>query len=565
MTGVFLFLTLRSVWNRARHRLRRLRQPRYVIGLGVGLVYLYWFIVRQQLRAGRRPFDLLTDPELVPIVPAILVLGALGLWLVAAVAWVWPSSEPPIRFTPAEVHFFYPAPVARRQLLHYKLLRSQLGVVFGVLVASLFSGALLAGHAAFPVGFFLLFSTLRLYLIGVGFTRASLSAGVRSAPWRAWIPAAIVAAISLVILGSFARMLPSLWSLPAGQGFRLVVETGREGPLAAALRPFQALIVPVLAHGTGQLWQSAWPAFVLLLVNYWWVLQSDVTLETAAATSERQQASGQRRAPAPAARRAPFALGPRGRPEAAIAWKNLIQVGRYASPRTAIRVLLPLVILAFVASGAEKGAGAAPLLGALAAFLTLLGPYMVRNDLRLDMTRLGVLKTWPVRGSTLFLGEVLAPVALLTSIVWGTLAVTLALSAGLAELTIAERLSLAALAALVAPAIILAQLVIQNGAVILFPGWIPTGPTRPRGIEAMGQQMLMFAGTLLLLAIGVLPAGAVAAVLGFVLYQLAGIPGLVPAGALFSAALIAESALVIVLLGSVLERTDPAAVETGEN
>ena len=51
---------------------------------------------------------------------------------------------------------------------------------------------------------------------------------------------------------------------------------------------------------------------------------------------------------------------------------------------------------------------------------------------------------------------------------------------------------------IVLAAILLAQLVIQNGTVILFPGWIPTGPTRPRGIEAMGQQMLMFAGTILL-------------------------------------------------------------------
>ena len=527
----------------------------------MGLAYLYWFIVRQQLRAGHRPFDLLKDPELAPIIPAILVIGGLGLWLVCASRGSGLRPSRPSGSRRAEVQFFFPAPVARRQLLHYKLLRSQLGVLFGVLVASLFSGALLAGHASFPVGFLLLFSTLRLYLIGVGFTRASLSAGVRAAPWRAWIPAAIVGAISLVILGSFARMLPSLWSVSPGQGFRLVIETGGQGAMRAALGPFRALIVPVFAQGAWQLWQSAWPAVVLMFVNYWWVLQSDVTLEAAAATSERQQAAGHRPAPAPAARPAPFALAARGRPEAAIVWKNLIQIGRYASPRTAIRLLLPLVILAFVAGRSEKGFGAAALVAILAAFLTLLGPYMVRNDLRVDMGRLAVLKTWPVRGSTLFLGEVLAPAALLTVIVWGALAITLVLSAGLRDLTLAERVSLAVMAALVAPAIILAQVVIQNAAVILFPGWIPTGPTRPRGIEAMGQQMLMFAGTLLLLAVGVLPAAAVAALVGFVLYQLAGIPGLIPAGGLFSAVLMAESALVIVLLGGVLERTDPAAVE----
>ena len=561
MTRVFLFLTLRSLWNRATHRLRRLREPRYVAGLVVGLAYLYWFIVRQQLRSGRHPSSLFTDPDLAQFLPTILAVGALGLWAISALAWLWPSSEPPIRFSPAEVQFFYTAPVTRRQLLHYKILRSQLGVLFAVLITSLFSGALLAGHLAFLVGFWLLFSTLRLYFIGVGFTRASLSAAGRTAPWRAWVPLAVVGGISAVVLWAFARALPSLVSMAPGQAFRLVVETAQHGPVAAVLQPFQALIVPVFSQTSAELGRVAWPGLLLLAVNYAWAVQSELTLETAAATSERQQAAGMRRAPAPDARRSQFPLGPRGRAETAIAWKNLIQVGRYASPRMALRTILPLVILAFVASRSGKGMGLAPVVAIFAGFLMLIGPYMLRNDLRVDMTRLAVLKTWPVSGATVFLGEVLAPAALLTVLAWGAIAVTLGLSAGLAGLGPGERLSIAASAALIAPAIIAAQLVIQNAAVILFPGWIPTGPTRPRGIEAMGQQMLMFAGTLLLLAIGILPAGAVAAAVGFVLYQVAGIPGVVPAALLFAAALLAESALAILLLGKVLERTDPSAVE----
>jgi hypothetical protein len=258
-------------------------------------------------------------------------------------------------------------------------------------------------------------------------------------------------------------------------------------------------------------------------------------------------------------------LRPGGRAEVAIAWKNLIQVGRYASPRNALRVLLPLVILAFVASRAGKGVGATPLLAILAGFLTLFGPYMTRNDLRVDMARLSVLKTWPISGSTLFLGELFAPAALLSVVVWGALAVALALSSGLTEFRTAERITFAILAAIMAPPIILAQLVIQNGAVVLFPGWIPTGSSRPRGIESMGQQMLMFAGTLLLLALGVLPAAAVSAVVAFVFYQALGIAGLVPGALLFAAILVAESAVVIALLGGVLERTDPAAVESGDS
>ena len=567
VTHVFLYLTGRSIRNRVARRVRRLREPRYAAGLIAGLGYLYWFILRHQLRTGRQPSDLLSDPGLASIVPAILVAGGIALWLIAAVAWVWPSTEPPVTFTGAEVQFFYPAPVTRRQLLHYKLLRSQLSVLFGVFVASLFSGALLSGRISFLAGFWLLFSTLRLHLIGVGFTRASLAGGVRSAPVRAWLPLAIISTLSLALLGTFAWNLPTLWSLSPGLAFREVIAIGKQGAAAAALWPFQALIAPVLAQTTEELWRVVWPALALLVLNYWWVLQSNVTLEEAVATVERQEASGVRRAPAPTSRPAPFTLKAGGRPETAIVWKNLIQIGRYASPRTAARILLPIVALSVVASTAGKGVGMAPLVAIVAGFLTVIGPYMVRNDLRVDMTRLSLLKTWPIRGSTLFLGEVLAPATLLTVLVWSALAVALALSAGLGAEgpSATDRLSLAAIAAIVSPAIILAQLVIQNGTVILFPGWIPTGPTRARGIEAMGQQMLMFAGTLVLLAVGVLPAGAVAALFGFLLYQVAGIPGLLPAALLFSVALVAESSLVIAGLGRVLERTDPAAVEAGGN
>ena len=143
----------------------------------------------------------------------------------------------------------------------------------------------------------------------------------------------------------------------------------------------------------------------------------------------------------------------------------------------------------------------------------------------------------------------------------------LGLSAGLgwSWSSFADRASLALVAALTAPVLIGAQLLLQNAAVIVFPGWIPTGGARPKGIEAMGQQMLMFAGTLLALLVGVLPAAAVSVVAGLLLYALVGFPGLIPAGVLFMAVLFIEGALLALLLGRVLERTEPSQVEGDEN
>ncbi len=81
----------------------------------------------------------------------------------------------------------------------------------------------------------------------------------------------------------------------------------------------------------------------------------------------------------------------------------------------------------------------------------------------------------------------------------------------------------------------------------------------------MGQQMLMFAGTLLALVVGVLPAAAVSVLVGFVLYAVVGVAGLLPAGILFMAVLFVEGALVAVLLGRLLERTEPSQVEGDES
>ena len=60
------------------------------------------------------------------------------------------------------------------------------------------------------------------------------------------------------------------------------------------------------------------------------------------------------------------------------------------------------------------GAAALP----FAAIAVLLGPQMLRNDLRQDLARLPLLKTWPVSGAALIRGEVLAPTVVATSFAW---------------------------------------------------------------------------------------------------------------------------------------------------
>jgi hypothetical protein len=201
-----------------------------------------------------------------------------------------------------------------------------------------------------------------------------------------------------------------------------------------------------------------------------------------------------------------------------------------------------------------------------AAVTALMGPQMVRNDLRTDLAHLPILKTWPLAGETIVRGEALAPALLLSGFAWLCVLLALLLSIGIPvpKLSLLDRLALATTAVIAIPGVVIAQLVIHNGAAVLFPGWIVTGTSRPRGIEAFGQQMLLFAGTVLLLGAGLLPAVVAAAVVGFPLRWLVGWSGLVPAAVVFVMVLLVESWLATAALGRVLDRTDPSAVEVNE-
>jgi hypothetical protein len=206
----------------------------------------------------------------------------------------------------------------------------------------------------------------------------------------------------------------------------------------------------------------------------------------------------------------------------------------------------------------------------LAAMAALLGPQMMRNDLRQDLARLALLKTWPVRGSALIRGEVLGPTVVVTAAAWLLLLIAVVLGAGpgpgsLAAIPLGvRRASLFAAAFVLAPAVILSQVVVQNGLAVLFPAWVSVGASRARGLDAMGQRLLMLAGLLLTLAVSLVPGAILAGAFAFLAYQATGVvPILLPA--LIVALVVGgECWLAIEGLGRVLDRTDPGAVDVSE-
>ena len=421
MIGAFLYLTACSFKNRLRRRVQRLREPRYVIGLVVGLLYMYFAVFgrgrRRSASAGAPALGVLSGP--------LQLFGSLFLLVMAAGAWVLPGAGQPLAYSRAEVQFLFPAPVTRRQLVHYKLLRSQLAILFSSAIATLFlrPGSLVTSWTLMA-GLWVVMMTMRLHLMGVALRRASLGAHGASGLARQWLPLAVVLGAAGVLAAAVVNAWPALTSFADGKS--AITELQRlasEGAAGVVLWPFRALVRLPLSTSAAEFWSALPAALALLVVNYAWVLRSDAAFEEASAEHAEQRAA-RRTAPRAVVRGSaatPFTLAPDGPPETAILWKNLILVGRYVSLRTALR-LLPLILVFGLMTRSNQAGGVAAFIGALslplAAMAVLLGPQMMRNDLRQDLARLPMLKTWPVRGAALIRGEVLAPTVVVTAVAW---------------------------------------------------------------------------------------------------------------------------------------------------
>jgi len=575
MIRTFAYLTFCSFKNRMRRRFMRLREPRYLIGLVVGVLYFYYFLFRPRStpRRGGRGV-----PSLEHFAGPIQVVGSVVLFVIAALAWVWPGAGKPITFTRAEVQFLFTAPVTRRQLLHYRLIRSQLGMLLSsALITVVMRPSTLANSWMTVVGLWLLLSAVRLHLTGVALRRSSLAQHGASGLGHQWLPMAVVFGAVGVLIQTVSRAWPVFASLPdASAVFDELHRLGTTGAAGVVLWPFRTLTALPLASSPGEFLAGLPWALALIALNYAWVLRSDASFEEASAEQAEKRARDKTapRAVARGATATPFTLGLVGRPEMAILWKNLILLGRYVSAKTLLR-LLPIVLALGIASQASGRAGGMAIAVAgmaiwLAIMLVLMGPQMMRNDLRQDLAHLAMLKTWPVAGAAIVRGEVLAPALVLSAITWLLILLGAVLGGplvgriGNAPLSTFDLLSYATAAAMLAPPIILCQTVVLNGIAVIFPAWSTLGSSRARGIDAMGQRLLMMAGILLTLALSLLPGAAVAALVMAIVYWLTGILLIVLPAALVAFVVIVECWVATELLGRALDRTDVTAIEPVE-
>jgi hypothetical protein len=553
MARALLYLRVTTLVGRVKSRLRRLKQPKYLAGALVGTVYVYLTFIRHALHPGHRPSP--SGPGIPSEMFALLPeLGALVLLIVLVAHWATPRRAS-LAFSEAEIAFLFPAPVDRRMLVHYRLLSSQLGIVFTALVltAVFGRGQAFGGNPWFhAVGLWLILATLNLHRTGTSFVHSKLlNRSMTSGRQKATTVGVVwVVGSVLIVWACSAMKLPRQSDLASPREFAsYVVSQLHVGPLPWLLAIPKALVAPYFASSGSVFLLVLGPALTVLVANYFWVVYTEVSFEEASiaqaeklATRIRSVQQGDWRGQS-AARRAqpsPFNLLHNGRPEVAFLWKNLLSTSAFFRPRVAI------VVLAIVLGGSEwlvrqpapEGIRVVVLVsfGVLLVLTLLLGPTIARQDLRADLPNVDILKTYPLRGWQIALGELLTPLLILSSLIWMCLLTGFLLLPAdkYTWLTPALRGGAALGLAVLAPPLVAIQLLVTNAAAIVFPAWAQSaGDQTARGIEVLGQRIIFMAGQLFVTAIAVVPA-AISAALVFLIAQW--LVGVVAAAALAVAA-----------------------------
>ncbi len=565
MIRAFAYLIVQSTRNKWLSQVKRVRNPRYAIALLLGVGYFVMLSFNMS-RNGAPPSAVssLASSTLAVLLPFVLLV-------MAAYAWLFGTDGSALAFTQAEVALLFTAPVSRRVLIVYKLVRSQAAVLMTSLIWFILFRR--SGGIERAFSYWVALSILNTHRLGISLIRASGATHGLSGS-RKNLPAVVIfiAAFATVAV-AVARAWPVLLGAAGmSEMATIIVDVASRAPVSWVLYPFHLAIAPAFA-ARGLPWAGAMLAALgLLAVHVLWVLWTDANFEEAAADASAKQAlrlAALRSRGASAltldarARRRTVRLSASGPPWVAIIWKNYLFLQRAGMLRTIIGfpLILAAVIVAFAGRSDVIAVISMATAFALMAVVMIFGPMTLRSDLRGELARLPILKTMPLHGREIVLAEILGTATAAAAMQF------LLFLAGCLGVALIPKSSLPSGmlpgAIIGAPFLVLglnlANFTIHNGMALLFPAWVRTGEAGTAGIESVGQGMLTVIITVLLLSVLLLvPVGVGAGVyvywrsLPLVAVAFTGIAGGIILGA--------ESFGLMHLLGGRLERLEPSEV-----
>jgi hypothetical protein len=433
----------------------------------------------------------------------VLPLGLLGLALMSLLGG---TRQEGICFMPAEVDFLFPGPFTRRNLLLYKLTTGLTGTLF----LSFFSSFMLM---RFGSSWIAIFVGAFLAIVFVQFLTTLLVLFCQTMAQQAYTIArkAVLLAILGLLAAIAARWLPTAMDrsfVEAAHGLR---ESDLGRWLLLPLEPFVRTMTAERLFPDLIGWAAAAAAidFVILAL----VVRIDVNyLESSVVASQKRYTLLQRRRqgrlfakPKMSWRIPSFpwlgGIGP-------IAWRQMTTALR------GLHGLIPffLIVLGFAAMPvffqAMKSQAAMPALVGQMGFLTIIMTRAAAFDFRGDLDAMDWLKSLPLPPVAIAIGQLVAPVSLLTGVHFLFLAVAMVFMPTARPMLI--------LVAAFSPLFNFLLLGIDNLLFLLFP--VRMVASTPGDLQHMGRSMLDMFVKMLMLA-GVC---GTAAVIGWIGYLLAG-------------------------------------------
>jgi ABC-2 type transport system permease protein len=476
----------------------------------------------------------------------------------------------------------FSGPVSRRGLIQFKLLHSQLLILFNALLWTLILSRERFGASPWlrVISIWVLLTTLSFHRLGASFVRTSLAEHGRLGVRHRAVSLVALGVVLVALTWSIADALPDLTEARSGGTLSVLSVVGEAAskPLPTALTyPFRVMVRPLTANTLSEWITALWPALILMVLHYIWVVRSDSAFEEAAAEvslrrarmlSQKSLVRGQASGTTPNTTAPLFRLAPLGWPAGAILWKNLVAVTRKRRVRNTALTLAAVGILVTLLSFEPEGtlAGIAGwLLVFWAGIMIVIGPQWVRNDLRGDLLKLDLLRSYPLQGWSIVLAEVGASTLLLTGIQLSLLVLGFLAFLGNQSMFpgVEERLLMLLAALLLLPGINLLGMLIQNGAALLYPAWVHLGSGRPGGVEALGQNFLMMVAFVALLALVLAPPVVIAGGTFLLLRPALDTWAVVPSFVLALGVIAYEAALMVEWLGRLFEQTDPAMAGIG--
>jgi len=515
--GTFLRVAFLTLKNRTLQRVRRLREPRYLIGAIAGAAYFWFFIFRRALHGGPQTGKGKLIMTTLGASPVVADVASVVLLLLMITAWALPADSGGLEFTETEIAFLFPAPLRRRDILLYKIVRAQPQALFSALIMTVLgwwrNGLFLGVWSAISVlsVYFTLVSLgrARLRLMHIGFL-ARLAGVAAIVAGLFWIAKAEVSAIDFHALKNAPQVMNALsvpFHKPLIRTILFIPHLIASAAIPASVGMLAISVPVVLALGVGFFFIAAG-----LNVSF-----QEASIAASQKKAARQQrARGQRSGTFVMFRRAPapFKLRETGPVEVAVIWKNLIALMRNSIAWVVVFAAMMAFMLGIALWSHETTTYTAMggMLLFMACLFPLAGPNVFTNDLRLDMPRLEVLKSYPIAGERLIAAEIAAPLIVI-SILEMLFATSASIMVGMGEVHkftkfVATPQFIVAVLLLTLP-VCAVQLLIRNAIPVLFPAWAMRSKDEPRGFVMMGQRIVTMAGNLLVLGVAMIPAAIV--------------------------------------------------------